>query len=403
MHILFNVGIIIISGLIMAKVVSFIKLPHITGYLLAGILIGPSVLGIIPHEHATNLIIISEIALGFIAYTIGSEFNFYNLKSTGKSIIVITLFQAFAAVILVDLAMIFIFRQKVYFSIVLGAIATATAPGPILMVIKQYKAKGPLVETLLPLVALDDALGILIFGICLSIASTLANASETLSVVYMILEPIKEIMISIILGGIIGGILSIVINKVRNEEILLSSVVSSILVGIGLTHRFHASSILLCMTIGATVSNIVPAMKNIRNLHRTEKFTSPFLILFFTVAGVELNLTSVWEVGVIGLGYVVIRAIGKIVGCNVGARIAKSPLCVQKYLGYTLIPQAGVAIGLALIAKSTLPEPYGEKTKTIILAGTVIYELIGPLVAKIAMVKAGEIKEICDDKRLQKV
>jgi len=397
MHILFNIGVIILSGLIMAKLVGYINLPHITGYLIAGIIIGPYVTGIIPYNQVEDLGLICELALGFIAFTIGSEFNFKNLKESGKAVFIITIFQALGTVVLIDLVMIFVFKEPVYFSIILGAIATATAPGPILMVIKQYKAKGPVVDTLLPLVALDDALGIVIFGICIAIASTISDNSRNISKIYMILEPIKEVVVSIGLGSLIGYGLSFVIKKVKEDEIILSASVTAVLLGVGLTHTFHASSILLCMTIGAFISNYVNKMKSLRSLHIIEKFTPPILVLFFTAAGVELNISMLKDVGLVGMGYVIVRMVGKIYGCNIGAKVAKAPSTVQKYLGYTLVPQAGVAIGLALIAKNTLPEPYGSKIKTIILAATVVYELIGPLMAKIAITKAGEVNKYLSD------
>ena len=401
MHSLFYIGIIIISGLILGKAASYFKLPHITGYLFAGVIIGPSVLGLVPYVEASKLTIISEIALGFIAYTIGCEFKFANLKKTGKSVIIITIFQALGAVMLVDLAMIYIFKQPVPFSIILGAIATATAPGPILLIVKQYKAKGPVVDTLLPLVALDDALGIIIFGICATIAGTLSSTGAHMSLAHMILAPIEEIVVSIVIGVGLGALLAKAIKKIKEEEILLAVTIGIIFVGVGLSHRFHASPILLCMILGATVCNMLPHIKNIRVLHLIENFTPSIYIAFFTLAGVELDIALVKDVGLIGIGYILIRMVGKILGSYVGGRIANSPKTVQKYLGFTLIPQAGVAIGLAMTAETVLPHPYGQNVRTIILAATVVYELIGPVMAKIAIFKAGEANKDCEVKEEQ--
>lgn len=395
MHSLFYVGIIIIAGLVLGKAASYFKLPHITGYLIGGVLIGPSILKLVPHVDASKLTIISEIALGFIAYTIGCEFNFNNLKKTGKSVIIITIFQAIGAVVLVDLAMIYLFNQPVPFSIVLGAIATATAPGPILMIVKQYRAKGPVVDTLLPLVALDDALGIIIFGICSAIAAALSNAGVQMSIGHMVLVPIKEILVSLIIGAGLGAILGTIIKKIKEEELLTAIIVAILFIGVGLSHKFHASPILLCMILGGTVCNVVPHIKNIRVLHRIESLTPPIYIAFFTLAGVELDIALVKEVGFIGLGYILVRMVGKILGSYVGGRVADAPKTVQKYLGFTLIPQAGVAIGLAMVAENVLPDPYGSNVRTIILAATVVYELIGPLMAKIAIYKAGEANRAC--------
>lgn len=399
MHILFYIGIIIISGLILGKIASYFSLPHITGYLFAGVIIGPSILGLVPHIEASKLTIISEIALGFIAYSIGCEFKFSNLKRTGKSVIIITIFQALVAVVLVDLAMIYIFKQPVHFSIILGAIATATAPGPILLIVKQYRARGPVVDTLLPLVALDDALGIIIFGICATIAGALSNAGAHMSLTHMILMPLKEVGVSILIGVGLGVIFTKVLNKVKGEESLLPITIGLIFVAVGLSHQFHASPILLCMILGATGCNMLPNIMNIRILHLIENFTQPIYIAFFTLAGVELNIALVKEVGLVGAGYILIRMVGKILGSYIGGRIANSPKTVQKYLGLTLIPQAGVAIGLALIGETVLPHPYGQNVRTIILAATVVYELIGPVMAKIAIFKAGEANTACKDKK----
>lgn len=395
MHILFYVGLIITSGIIMGRVASHFKLPHITGYLIAGLIIGPSILGLVPHVETSKMTVISEIALGFIAYSIGCEFNLKDLRKTGKSVIIITIFQAVGAVLLVDLAMIYVFKQPVPFSIILGAIATATAPGPILMIVKQYRAKGPVVDTLLPLVALDDALGIVIFGICAAIASALSTAGAHISLTHMILVPLEEIMASVVIGIGLGVILGYIINKMKEDELLIAIIVSIIFLGVGLSHRFHASPILLCMILGGTVCNIIPHIKNIKVLHRVESFTPPIYIAFFTLAGVELDISLVKEVGLVGVGYIVVRMIGKIVGSYIGGRVANSPKTVQKYLGFTLIPQAGVAIGLAMVAQSVLPHPYGRNVRTVILAATVVYELIGPLMAKIAICKAGEANKMC--------
>lgn len=389
MHDLLYVGIIILTGVVAGKLISYIKLPHITGYLIGGIIIGPSILNLVPHEGFVDLRIISEIALGFIAYTIGCEFNISNLKRTGRGVIIITIFQALVAVVLVDIALIFVLKENVGFSLVLGAIATATAPGPILMVVKQYRARGPLVNTLLPLVALDDALGIVIFGVCAAIAQALMSAS-VLSVHSMIVIPLIEIGISLFLGVGLGLLLGLIIKNVNRHDVLISCIAAILFLGIGLSDKFHASPILLCMIMGGTVSNVVPNIKNLKVLHKVENFTPPIYVAFFTLAGIELNIASVMLVGKIGAVYIVVRMIGKILGAYMGGVVAKSPSTVKKYLGYTLIPQAGVAIGLAMVAETILPEPYGSNIRTVVLAATVVYELIGPLMAKIAICKAGE-------------
>lgn len=387
---LFYIAVILFAGMIMAKVVSKFKLPNVTGYLIAGLIIGPSILGIIPKESADKLSIVSEAALSFIAYSIGSEFNIQNLKKIGKGIITITVFEALGAIVLVDLSMIFIFKQPVPFSIVLGAIATATAPAATMMVVRQYKAKGPVVNTLLPVVAIDDAVGIIAFGISTTVAKAILDNSSNVSVAKIILIPLLEIVLALLIGFLMGILLVYISKKAKGEDQLLSMVIAVLFATAGIAIRFDLSSLLACMMVGATLTNLDP--NNKRAFSTVEKFTPPVLISFFTIAGVQLNLSILKEVGILGVGYVIIRVIGKLVGSYVGAKISNAPETVQKYLGFTLIPQAGVAIGLSLIAQSIMPPEYGEAIRTIVLSATVIYELVGPVATKTALMKAGEIK-----------
>jgi Kef-type K+ transport system membrane component KefB len=394
MHTLFYIGLILIAGLLMGKIITYIKLPEVTGYLLAGVIIGPSIFGLIPAEAAHEFGIISEVALGFIAYSIGSEFNFHHMKQLGGGIILITIFEALGAVILVDLSMIFIFNQPLSFSIVLGAIAAATAPAATLMVIRQYKAKGPLVDTLLPIVAMDDAVCIIIFGISITIAKSLTTIGVQISLGKMIITPFLEIILALILGIGFGIILSIIANKANGPDQLLCITIAVLFLAVGLSVELDVSPLLVCMSIGAAVTNTVPNNKRVLSI--IDRFTPPVFIAFFTIAGVELNIAVLKEVGLIGAAYILIRMIGKIFGAGLGARLANMPAVVQKYLGFTLVPQAGVAIGLAMVAETTLPAPHGSKIRTIILAATVVYELIGPLMTKIAIFKAGEVNNYKD-------
>lgn len=390
MHMLFYIAIVLFAGMFFAKILAKFKLPNVTGYLIAGLIIGPSILGIIPKEGADKLSIISEAALSFIAYSIGSEFNIENLKNVGKGVIVVTILEALTAVALVDISMIFIFKQPVPFSLVLGAIAAATAPAATLMVIRQYKAKGPVVNTLLPVVAMDDAVGIIAFGISTTIAKAILNNSTNISVFKIIFIPLLEIFFALLLGFIMGIILTYLSKKARGEDSLLSIIIAVLFATTGIAIRFELSSLLACMMVGATLINIDP--NNKRAFTTVERFTPPVLISFFTIAGVQLDLSILKDVGFLGIAYVIIRVAGKMLGAYLGARISKFPSTVQKYLGYTLIPQAGVAIGFSMVAQNTLPDPYGVRIRTIVLAGTVIYELVGPMITKMALIKAGEIQ-----------
>jgi Kef-type K+ transport system membrane component KefB len=388
MHILYYIAVILFSGILMARIVSKFKLPNVTGYLLAGVIIGPSVLGLVPENVTSSLSVISVAALGFIAYSIGSELNIEHLKKSGSSIIWITLLEAVGAVIIVDLAMIFIFRQPVAFSLVLGAIAAATAPAATIMVIRQYKAKGPLVSTLLPVVAMDDAVAIIVFGISTAVAHAITSTDQNITIWVSILSPIREILLALLIGFLVGLGLAYFSRKAKGEEELLSFTIAAIFLTVGLSYFFNVSTLLACMMVGATVSNM--AYNKNRLFSVMDRFTPPIFIAFFTLAGAELKIEILRQVGLVGVGYIVFRVIGKMLGAYLGAKLTDAPLVIQKYLGLALIPQAGVAIGLSMIAEQILPG-MGVVIRTIILSATVVYELIGPVAAKVALFKAGEI------------
>ncbi len=376
MNWLYVLGIVILAGIFLGLLVSYIKLPKVTGYLVAGIIIGPFVLKIVPTEAIHGLTVISEAALGFIAYSIGSSLNFKDLKKIGSGIIIIALFEALMAVVVVTLVMITVFKQPLAFSLSLGAIASATAPAATIMVLKQYRAKGPL----------DDAIAVIAFGIALSIAKALTNGTGALTVM-SIMNPFIEIIGSAVLGIILGFVLAFINRLSNSREQTMSMAIGVILLAIGLANKLHLSGLLTCMVMGGTISNITDGKTKLLTV--LDEFTNPIFIAFFTISGLELDMSVLKTVGIIGAGYVIARVIGKVLGAYLGAKIAKSEPIVQKYLGLTLVPQAGVAIGLALIVQNELPA-YGTQIRTIILAGTVIYELIGPLCTKIAIFKAGE-------------
>lgn len=388
MNWLYILGIVILAGIFMGALVNYLKLPRVTGYLLAGIVIGPFVLKLIPKEAISGLAVISEAALGFIAYSIGSSLNFKDLKKIGSGIIIIALFEALTAVVVVTGVMVFIFKQPLAFSLAIGAIASATAPAATLMVLKQYKAEGPLVDTLIPVVAIDDAIAVIAFGICIAIAQVLVSGAETLTVM-TIAKPFIEIIGSVLLGAALGLGLAFINRSATSKEQTMSLAIGVILLAVGLASRFELSSILTCMALGSAISNITQGKS--RLLTVLDSFTNPIFIAFFTISGLDLDFSVLKAVGIIGLGYVVARVIGKVLGAYLGCKLAKSEPVVQKYLGFTLVPQAGVAIGLSLLVENALPQ-YGAQIRTIILAGTVIYELIGPLCTKFAIFKAGEAK-----------
>lgn len=389
MEILFYLAIVMLSGLIFAKVAGFLKLPDVTGYLLGGIIIGPSLLSIVPHQSIKSMEIISQVALGIIAFVTGIELKFDSIKRSGKAIIIVTVAEVLAAFIFVALPMIYIFKQSVAFSIVLGAIATATAPAATLMVIKQYKAKGPVVDALIPIVALDDGLCIMMFGVCAAIAKSLI-AGTALSFSTMFIHPSIEIFGGILLGFIFGIISILIVPKIENTGTLTTFTLANIFILTYVSVTYNFSALLVMLSYGSTISNLSNQWHKV--LNSIEGLTAPIFLSFFVISGADLDLSVVSSVGVIGIGYIFTRVIGKVVGTYYSAKSCKMPKTVYTWLGFTLIPQAGVAIGLALLSSQILPDPYGTQIRTIILAATIFYEIVGPVGTKISLKKAGEIE-----------
>jgi len=388
-NILFYLSIVLFVGFIVGKLVSLIKLPNVTGYLIAGLLIGPYILGFVPKDTISKMELISEVALGIIAFNTGSEFSIEHLKELGLKVITVTLLQSLGALVVVLVAMSLIFNQTFPFSIVIATIATATAPAATLLVIKQYQAKGPVVDTLLPVVALDDAVCIILFSIAASVAKLMINPAVNTSIIMTILTSLWEIVLAIIIGIACGFLICIFKSKLKGEGELLLVTFATILITVALSNMFNASELIACMMVGTIVTNFIPNSLSVFN--SIERISLPIYVAFFTLSGADLDLSILKSVGIVGIGYIIARAIGKIAGAYLGAKVTKMPDTVQKYLGITLLPQAGVAIGLSLTAQSILPE-YSSAIRTIVLSATLVYELIGPVLTKIALVLAKEIK-----------
>lgn len=384
-------------GLLLSRVVKKLNLPDVTGFLIAGLIIGPYCLGVFSGESLEAVSDITAVALGFIAFSIGGEFKKENLKRVGMKAFIITVFQAMAAVILVDAALI-LAGFDIPLAITLGAIATATAPAATLMVVRQYKARGKMTNTLLSVVAMDDAIGLAVFSISLAIAQSLTSGAVP-TVNNMLLQPLIEIVLSLLIGFAIGAIASICIRFFKSRANRLCITIASVLLGVALSNMLGLSSLLLCMSIGAAVVNLRSDAETI--LEGAERWTTPLFMLFFVIYGAELDLTVLTSVGLLGLIYIVSRSIGKYFGAYLGARIVKSEPSIQRYLGLTLLPQAGVAIGMAQIVMSKLPE-YGAQIRAVVLCATLIYELVGPVLTRIALVKSGEIDNMPKQKKVKK-
>lgn len=405
--ILLSISIALLTGLLLSRLAKKINLPAVTAYLVAGILIGPFVLGAlnvpgigITHEQLAGFSIISDVALGFIAFSMGNEFRIEQLKKIGKKATIIGIFQALVTTVVVDIFLIslhFIMPDKFSLSaaIVLGAIATATAPAATLMVVKQYKAKGPVTDILLPVVAIDDAVGLIVFAISFGVAKSISLGNfDLLSIV---LEPILEIIFSLGLGLIMGALFSFVERFFHSRSKRMAISVTFVLMTVALSLlKFEIggihigfSSLLACMMLGTVFCNTCDFSEEL--MHRADRWMAPILILFFVISGAELELSvfSEGSVLIIGLIYILSRSIGKYFGANISARVTKCDKNIIKYLGITLLPQAGVALGMAMKAVELGPE--GNIVRNITLFAVLIYEIIGPFLTKVALTKAGDI------------
>lgn len=379
-------SILLLAGLIVARLLGKLKFPDVTGYLIAGILIGPSVIGLIPADGVKQMEIVSQVALSFIAFSVGSEMNLKQIRKIGSKIILVTFCEALGGMLVVTLTMLLIFKTDVAFAITLGSIASATAPAATLMVIRQYQAKGDLVDVLIPVVALDDAVCIMAFGVASSIATAMLSGGA-LSMNTMLLKPLMEIALAIIIG-LAGGIVYILLSKkVRNNEENLTFTLAMIFGITAAAFALNLSSLLTLMTMGIIISNF--GRVNRKYLELINTVTPPIFVAFFVLSGADLNLADLKTVGVLGIAYVIARLIGKISGAYFSTKATGFPGHVSKYLGLTLAPQAGVAIGLSLIASQIIPDPHGAQIRTVVLGATIIYELTGPLVAKYALKKSG--------------
>lgn len=383
---LFYLALMIIFGFLGSALAHRLRFPAVTGYLVAGLVLG--LLRIIPMETLESFNVLSDLALGFIAFAIGSEFKMSFLKQVGRAPLLITLFEAFGAVLILDVTLILI-GVPVPVALLLGAIGAATAPAATLMVIRQYKAEGPVSRMLLPVVAMDDATALIAFSVSAAIAQVLVTGQK-LSVGSMFLHPLLEIGGSLLLGGAIGLLAAIFLRRFKRDGDRLGLGLAIIMGGVGLAIWLNLSSLLVCMTAGAIFANL--SKQSIKLLKVTDAMTPPLFLLFFVLSGAELDVSILRQIGLIGTVYIFARVIGKIAGSYFGARLAKADPIVRKYLGFTLVPQAGVAIGLSLVAMRILPE-YGSTIRAVVLCATLVYELTGPLITKAVLVKAGEIKK----------
>ena len=409
MESLLSLSIALLAGLLLSRLAKKLNLPAVTAYLVAGILVGPYCLGLlgikgigfISMDDVKSYSIICDAALGFIAFSIGNEFRLVQLKKIGRQATIVGIFQAIVTTLIVDIALIALHFAipdvlTIEAAIILGAIASATAPAATLMVVKQYKAKGPVTDILLPVVALDDAVGLMIFAISFGVAR--AMNSGTVNITSVIVEPLLEVVLSLLLGAVMGVLFHICERFFHSNSkrlsvsiafVILTIAISQLTFNIGGVH-IAFSSLLTCMMLGTVFCNICDFSEEL--MARADKWTAPLFVLFFVLSGAELELsvfTNLLMV-VVGVVYIIFRSAGKYSGAYVSAKIAKCDDNIVKYLGITLLPQAGVALGMAMKAKAF--GEIGEMVATITLFAVLIYELVGPMLTKVALTKAGDIK-----------
>ena len=409
MQILLSLSIALFVGLMLSRLAKLVKLPAVTAYLVAGILVGPYLLGALGVEglgftsmaEVKSFSLLSNIALGFIAFSIGNEFRLAQLKKTGRQATVIGIIQAVFTTLLVDailIALHFAMPDKLPLpaAIVLGAVASATAPAATLMVVRQYKAKGPLTDILLPIVALDDAVGLVLFAISFGVSKALISGK--VDVLSVVLEPILEVVLSLALGLVMGLLFTYFEKFFHSRSKRLSMSVTFVLLTVALSMveftvggvHVAFSSLLVCMMLGTVFCNCCDFSEEL--MDRVDRWTAPLFIIFFVLSGAELELSVFADIAIVGIGivYILARSIGKYFGAYSSAKAVKCEPNIVKYIGITLLPQAGVALGMAIKAKESLGAE-GAIVANITLFAVLIYELIGPLLTKISLQKAGEI------------
>ena len=407
--VLLLIAIILLTGLLFGKLARLVKLPNVTGYLIGGVILILlfKLIGIDDFfdQYKKGLDLIPTVALSFIAFSIGTEFELDYFKVVGVKPLIIAIFESVGATLLVFLGLLIahVINPNIVsipVALMLSAIASATAPAATIMVIKQYKAQGEVTKNLLSVVAIDDAVALMLFGIMSAIASTMISQNNT-NLAWTIFRPILEILGSLVLGAVVGFIITYLLKWFTGRGNRLCVIFTFLLIISGLNALFEQfniefsfSALLACMMAGAVFTNTNDTEKVNFVMELVDRFTPPLLIMFFVISGADLDLGSIKEIGIVGIIYVITRVLGKMAGASFGATITHSTKEVRKYLGWALVPQAGVAIGLSLVAVKMFDgDEHAQIIRTVVLCATLIYELIGPFLSKIALKKAGEIKK----------
>lgn len=387
MNLTLGLAIILLLGLLFSYLAKAVKTPVVTGFIVLGILIGPYFLNLVPHTLIKGSGFVANITLGFIAFSIGQDFYLKKLKKLGIAVLWISIGEVFVSWLVVSSVIYFVLKQPIYIALLFGAIAPATAPAATVMVIREYKARGTMTDIILGVVAIDDAWGLILFAVSLAIARSLYAGSNVVPVM-VILRGILDVLFSFIIGGVLGYLLNYFSRFIHDRDNFMILTVGFVLFAIGISTVLNVSVLLSCMFLGAVIVNI--------SSHREKFFDSissidsPIYLIFFVLVGANLEILSLKSIGVLGITYFFARPFGEWLGAYLGAIVAKTPKYIRKYVGLSLVPQAGVALGMALLCKSIFPEA-GEIIMNVIIATTVLYELTGPFFTKYALAKAKEI------------
>ncbi len=405
-NLVLGLAVMLLTGLAFGKISKYFKIPNVTGYLLGGLFIGPALIGMIfpgaegllSDEYIQSLKIIADIELAFIAFTIGTEFKMEYFRQLGPKPIVIAIFESFLAVVFITLAM-WLAGFPLYFALTMGAVGGATAPAATIMVMRQYKARGELSSTILSVVAIDDATGLIFFGFATAIVRVLIGDSEH-SLIWAILMPFAEIGLSILIGMVFGLIISFMMKWFTGRGNRTSVIVAFLFLAIAIArmaeayYGFGISSLMIAMAMGAVYTNISPTVESVVPL--VERITPPIVIIFFVLSGADLRLESLDILGIIVVViYLVSRVFGKVFGAYIGGKISHASPVVNKWIGFGLLPQGGIAIGLSLIAMDLLPESVdpvfnGMLIRVVVIMAVFFSEIFGPLLLKYALLKSGE-------------
>lgn len=401
------VGVSVVVGYLVGKLASKCKLPEVVGYIIGGLALGPSLTNLLTLEVLEKMELVSDLALAIVAFTIGTELTLSLIKRLRAGLFVVMLLESFGACLVVATA-VYLLTRDLATSLIFGALAAASAPAGTVVVLQQYKAKGPLTSLLLAVVGLDDGVAVMIYAFAASIAKMLLLHTSSVSFMHLIKGPVVEIVGAIALGGCVGVVLAFAIRKAHGTGEMLSMVLGGTLICAGLSNLLGVSLILANLVVGAAVANISPRRVR-RAFGAVQNITSPIYILFFVLAGAHLQLGLLPSMGVLGLIYILGRSAGKVGGAYTGATVTRMESTIRKYLGLGILSQAGVAVGLALMTGKDLGNMGAEGARLALLAintiaaTTIVFEIVGPIMTKIAITGAGEVGKMEEEKASQEV